>query len=61
MLLEMLTVAQIVKKFPKHYVRRRFITVLTTFPIINQINEVHTLISCFFAIRFNKILPSLPR
>jgi hypothetical protein len=54
---------QLVKKFTAFYGTRKFIMafkVPATFPILNQINPIHTNIY-FLDIRFNIILPSTPR
>ena len=63
-LLENLTVPQLVKKFPTFYRNRKFITPFKTAPspllILSQISPVHTHRSHFLKIHFKIILPSTP-
>jgi hypothetical protein len=61
----MLTLTQLLKKFPTFFGTGRFITVFTTAChwslILNQTNRVHTFSSYFPKIHSNIILPSTPR
>jgi len=57
-------VAQPIKKLPALYRTRNFITVLTRvrhYTILSKLNPVSILISYFFKIRFNIILPAEAR
>jgi hypothetical protein len=61
-LLEKLTVPQLIKKFPAFYVTRRFIIAFTTpspVAILSQINPAHISLSHFLKIHYI-ILPSTP-
>jgi len=55
--LEKMTVAQLVKNSPSLYGTRKFVTVLTSARILSQINPIHIFCICYFRISFN-IIPS---
>jgi len=56
------TVAQVNKKFPTFYGTGRFYTVFRKSParvdILSQMNAIHTVMLCFFAIHVTADLPS---
>jgi hypothetical protein len=61
-LLEKLTIPQLVKNFPAFVGTRRFIIVVTNslpvIPMLSQLNQVHALSFYFLEIHFNVILAS---
>jgi len=55
--IEKLMVFELVKKFPAFYGTRTIIALLTKFHHLSLSESVPTLLSCFFKIHFNIILP----